>query len=225
MNVSLPHDDVNSDDDDDYWDAVDAHYCCAHGKQALLQLAECTSCSLLLCPACEHTCPDCNKPCCAYCLVPGGDSNVSCDATVRQIVALDAALKQPFSFIATNEALTPCERAFFTTVRRYIIGTFNKYPGTWIFRPPRRLKEIDGFSVFCYASAYQHRGIEVRASLPDSCPIYCGFGPLDPTSKNTFSAENLHVRETSFGWWAFRNPDSPSAFHKVCVFTPAGPSR
>jgi hypothetical protein len=219
-NMTFPQLNILEDSDEEYWDALDVHHCCDNGKKALVQLSQCVACGLLLCPTCECTCPDCDSPCCEYCIVPNRTAPVACYASVKRISALDAGLRNPFSFAAISDKLTPQERAYFTNFRSYVFGKFQNSPGTWIFKPPRRLKDMAGVSLYCFSDTQTSSSVELTSRSSDACTIYCGFGPLI----GTYNVHGMEYGKTSFGWWAFHTPDSPAAFHRVHIATPTGTS-
>lgn len=180
-----------TDSDEVYSDALDAHYCCDYAQNTFVPLKECASCFMLMCQACEQTCSDCGKMCCELCIVPNPTAPVACSTTVDRIIALDRALARPFSFTVTAEKLSQCEYAFFTGFRKYAVGKFSNSPETWIFKPPRRQKDIEGIPMYFYAPASRRSDIALPKQTVGVCEIYCGFEPLtNKKNGSTLHREN-----------------------------------
>lgn len=203
-----------------YYDARENFYCCDSGFNSEEPLPMCSYCSELLCMQCSRVCPDCTQIVCDRCILYSEGAPVSCRIAAANIAKIDHELTEPFTFCALTTRLTRIESNYFKIIRNFIVGRFTRSAGTWIFRPPMNLKDIENRTLYMrsYRSLQLTRLVE--PSSQDYFSVFCWIGPPTDALKAHMKSLSMIVLKCPRMWVAFVAPSDPSVIKRIRIENP-----
>jgi len=203
-----------------YHDARENFYCCDIGFSSEEPLSMCSYCSELLCMQCSRVCSDCTQIVCENCLLYGDRGPISCRVAAANIAKIDQELTEPFTFCALTSRLTTVESKYFKIIRNFIVGRFTSSAGTWIFRPPMNLKDIENRTLYMrsYRSLQLTRLVEPNSQ--EYFSVFCWIGPPTDALKAHMKSLSMIVLKCPRMWVAFVAPSDPSVIKHIRIENP-----